>query len=214
MKKFLMITAAALVASPAAAQTSSTWQGQTYEDGFATYQITAPVNSFCKFGATGNQTVLGQNAQNGGSINNGVNPGGDAAFTFDIQNDNDNTVQRADARFDFARFVCNSPFTVTATTTNGGLLNSSQSTTDEDFLERVPYKVLYTNENNPGSGNYTTISGPGTVLLQNSSQATAGAANFSIQVDPIDKLVLQGTYSETILLTMAPTVGGSFSTED
>lgn len=204
MKKFVMLAAAAAAfsAAPASAQT---WQNQTYEDGFATYRLTASNASFCKFGSSGNATVNGPNSSAGGTINNGVNPGGDAAYVFDIQNDNDNTVQAADAAFDFARFVCNSPYTLSATSANGGL-QSTQTTSDDDFAQNIPvYLGARLDTAEYAAVDFTP--GNRSQRIGESTEARAGTARIFFGVRAMDKLVLQGTYQDTLTLTLAPNLG-------
>jgi hypothetical protein len=217
MKKFLMIAVAstALTATPVLAKTdnpkaaepaqsnssAATWTGQTYDDNLASYKLSATNATFCKFGNAGNS------AENGGDSSttfseghNGGYAGGDAAYVLDIQNDGDNTVRKASAKFKFARFVCNTPFAVNVSSSNGGL-KSANSTSDQDFVSLIAYKVDVTMDGVAGSEKSITTSNQ---ALLTSTEARAGAAEVRIEVPAQDKLVLQGAYNDVVLLTMTP----------
>lgn len=193
MKKiFLLASAAALLAAPAFAQT----QGATYADGIATYNLTAQVKTFCKFGSAGNNADV-----RGGSLGTVDAANGDANYVLNIQNENDNTINNVGGAFNFARAQCNTPFTVAATSTNGGLLNPA-STSDTAFTSKVNY--LYAmNFDGLASGTKAPAAGVATTIID-STEARAGTARFDFTVPDNDKLLLAGAYTDSILITLSP----------
>lgn len=193
MKKILLLASAiALVTSPALAQTA----GTAYADGIATYNLSASVSTFCKFGATGNSantptgTVTSVDAANG-----------DATYALNIQNANDNTVTAASAAFNFSAAQCNTPFQVLATSTNGGLLNSA-STSDAAFTSKVGYQYAV-NFDGLTSGNVAPTAGASVTIID-STEARAGSARFFVTVPQSSKLLLAGAYTDSILITLSP----------
>jgi hypothetical protein len=223
MKKFLMIAVAtSVLTAPAfaaaggngqgnqgngngnggpAGAAAATWQGQTYDDNLASYKLSATNATFCKFGNAGNSAASGGDSSTTFSeAHNSGYAGGDAAYVLDIQNDGDNTVRAASANFDFARFVCNTPFAVKASSSNGGL-KSANSTSDSDFVSLIAYNINVTMDGVEGSQKNISTSNQDVLT---STEARAGAAQVRIRVPAQDKLVLQGAYNDVVLLTMTP----------
>lgn len=198
MKKTLMLaTAIAMIAAPAFAQTS----GPTYSDAISTFPITATVQNFCRFGDTDNAPVTGTNViSTSGNANTG-----DQSFVVDIQDVTNNTVKQADGGFNYARFVCNTPFNVVATSTNGGL-KSSYPTAISGFLTTVPYQIRVGSNGNLGQY-FTVEAGPQTLVSNAAPEAGNGSFRFNIPAN--SGLLLQGTYSDSILLVMSPVTGSS-----
>lgn len=202
MKKLLMAAAAVatVASSPAMA---ATWQGKTYgQDAIGWYDLKAKVQTFCKFG-TKNNSILELNAT--------VTPGApgssaeaDATFGLDIQNPNDNTVQFATGTFLIDYAVCNTPFQMKVTSTNGAL-KSSASTSDPAFVENVPYGIVFQFDGKGGAASSADALGGETVDVVN--EARAGQATVSVGVLPQDKLLLQGTYSDRLVAELIPNVG-------
>lgn len=206
MKKFVLLaTAAALFTTPAMAQS---WEDRTYADGLAGYDINADVNVFCKFGNVGNNANANVGTVTSGASNGGIDiANGDATFDIDIQDDGDNTVQAASGAFNFGYAQCNTPFTVTGTSQNGGL-DSDESTSDPDFANTVPYSIAF-NFDGISSGNQSVTGQAGTpITLIDSNEARAGAARFFFSVADSDDLLLAGEYTDYVLITLAPATGG------
>lgn len=199
MKKTLMLaTAIAMIAAPAFAQTS----GPTYSDAISTFPITATVQNFCRFGDTDNAPVRGNNViTTSGNANTG-----DQNFVVDIQDVNNNTVKQADGGFNYARFVCNTPFNVVATSTNGGLKSSYTGGASNNFLRTVPYEIAVGSGTAPTSFQSVAL---GSNPLVTNAAPEAGQGFFRFNIPANSGLLLQGTYSDSILLVMSPATGSS-----
>jgi hypothetical protein len=200
MKKFLTIAFAstAILATPAFGQT---WQGQTYgQDAVGWYDISADVDTFCKFGTSNTGTGI-SNATVDTNAYSGAQEA-DGRFMFDIQDDDDNTVQGAQGRYDIANAVCNTEgFTMTVESQNGGL-QADQTTSDPAFVELLPYNVHFIFD---GIGTEVTVDGS-VQTVGTSPEARAGSAQVWVRVDPRDELVLEGTYADKLIATIQPNV--------
>ena len=201
MKKFLLAAAAASVLSATPAMAAD-WQGNTYgQDAIGVYDVSSTVSTFCKFGTSNGA---------GGTVNATVdtNSGNGAAeadgrFLLNIQNPNDDTVQTAYGEYHIGYAVCNTPFAMKLNSANGGLL-ASNTTTDTDFILNVPYQVNFVFDGN-GGGTYPINAGETTLTTVN--QATAGAADVTLGVYAQDKLLVEGTYSDTLVAGLYPIIG-------
>jgi hypothetical protein len=205
MKKLVLLaSAAALFATPALAQS---WEDRTYGDGLAGYDINADVVEFCKFGNVNNAGNANVGTVTGGASNGGIDiANGDATFDIDIQDDADNTVQTATGAFNFGYAQCNTAFTVTGTSQNGGLL-SSETTSDADFTNNVPYSIAFAFDG-IASGNRSVVGQAGVpISLINSNEARAGAARFAFRVEDSDRLLLAGEYTDYVRITLSPSTG-------
>lgn len=205
MKKLVLLaSAAALFATPAFAQS---WEDRTYADGVAGYDINAEVAVFCKFGNTGNVGNANVGTVTGGASNGGIDmANGDATFDIDIQDDGDNTVQAASGAFNFGYAQCNTPFTVSGTSQNGGLA-SDQTTSDPDFANFVPYSIAF-NFDGLTSGTRPVAGQAGApISLINSTEARAGSARFFFSVAESDRLLLAGDYTDYVRITLSPSTG-------
>ena len=200
MKKTLMMAAAAatMIAAPAFAQTA----GTQYSDGISTFDLNASVQNFCRFGSQGNT------ADNGTGVNSNGNGAatGDQAFNVDIQNTSDNTVKAANGGFNYAEFQCNTLFKVEAVSSSGGLAASYTGPADSAFLRTVPYQVSVGSNGND-TPFQTDVQGLQTLIPSN--QPVAGNGRFRFSVPANSGLLLQGTYTDTIVLTMSPVTGSS-----
>lgn len=201
MKKAILgaVFASTMLATPAFA---ADWQGRTYgQDAVGWYQLNANVDVFCRFG-TENRGSEGQNATVTTSAYGGQNEA-DGRFDLDIQNDSDNTVQEAEGRYFIDNAVCNTPFEVVAASDNGGL-RSENTTSDPAFIELVPYRVDF---NFDGINGNAVTAGTAEQTILTSSEARAGSGALRVRVPARDKLVLEGGYSDKLVLTMRPTLG-------
>lgn len=207
MKKLLLATAAvALIASPAAAQ--STWGNATYgNDGAAHWALNSTVDDFCKLGTSvsvraGNSTVTpGDNGRGGTSDN------GDGTITFNIQNPATNTIQASAAAMVYGQSQCNTTFNVTAESERDGLRNTAfGGNFDTAFTDQVRYNVTALfGEAQSGSGFQSALSGTAT-LLANQRPA---AGDFEIRVAVpanANRLLLAGQYTDFLKVTMTPVV--------
>jgi hypothetical protein len=202
-KMFLLATAVAMMAAPALAQTPGA--GTQYSDAISNFQINATVANFCRFGSAGNTANVGTNGVSVGPDSNGNGlTTGDQAFVVDIQKDSDNTVQAASGAFNYAQAQCNTPYTVTSTSQNSGLLSSYTGTADAAFVKTVPYQIAFS----AGS----TASGLQPVAATNTLIASgnpfASSARFFFSIPASGSLLLAGTYRDEVRLTMSPLTGG------
>jgi hypothetical protein len=203
MKKLIFAVAAAstMLATPALADTN--WQGKTYgQDAWGVYQVSSTVTSFCKFG-TDNSGGQGVNGSADTNYLNGAQEG-DGSFSLNIQNTSDDTVQAANATYNIAYAVCNSPFTMQLSSNNGGL-KASQTTSDGAFIENVPYNVKFAFDGNHANANSSDIVGFQTITAVD--EARAGPASVEVLVNPHDKLLLEGTYSDILQARLSPNLG-------
>lgn len=205
MKTFLMATAAlALIAAPAAAQD---WQGQTYgQDAAAWWLLNANVDDFCRLNAGGGVVSSAVNATftHGANGQGGTSQEADGTVNLDIQNNNDNTVQHSGLAVTYGKSQCNTPFTVYADSLNGGL-DAQNTTTDTDFTQLVNYQVdvVFDTFSSGGVMASTLVT---ETALGSHPQAQAGDFRIGIVVFAQDDLLLEGTYSDFLKITMKPTV--------
>ena len=205
-KMFLLATAIATMAAPAFAQTPGA--GTQYSDNTSTFQINAVVANFCRFGSAGNTASTGANVVSTGadSFGNGAVTG-DQAFVVDIQNDSDNTVQAASGGFNYAQAQCNTPYTVTSTSSNAGLLSSYTGTADAAFQKLVPYQISFNNTTQRAARNeLQNVASTNTLVA--SGAPFASSASFAFSIPASGSLLLAGTYRDEVRLTMSPLTGG------
>ncbi len=170
------------------------------QDAEGWYAIQATGQRFCRFGTNNS----GQNGANSVVTTDGFGGAAEAdgTFTFDIQDDNNNTLQAASGSYRINNVVCNTPFTVTARSDNGGL-QSTNTTNDSAFVELVKYTVTFQFENLTGSQTSQTTA----ATLFSSPEARAGQATLTVATQAnTTQLILQGAYSDKLTLTMTPTV--------
>jgi hypothetical protein len=199
MKKLIFAAlAASTVATPALAQD---WKGKNYgQDAWGIYEVTATVQSFCKFG-TANSGTGGLNGDVEMNFMGGANEA-DGRFVLNIQDNSDNTVQAARAQYNIGYAVCNSPFSMQLASDNGGL-KSDTSTSDTAFIDNVPYDVNFafdgftanrrSDQLNAGFSDITSV-----------TEARAGAAHVRVSVAAADRLLLEGTYRDRLQARLSP----------
>lgn len=197
MKKLMIaaLTATALMSTPAFAQT---------RDGIGQFALSAPIATFCEFGTVGNSFTQANSAGVSGDHSEGF-AGADGRVVFGLQNTANNTVNAAFARFVIPTVICNTAFSVSANSVNGGL-KTAQTTSDTDFTSLVNYNVDMKID---GIGNAPTQVAVGDQTLFTSPEARAGAGQITIDVPPSSKLLIEGTYLDTVTFTMTPSTGGS-----
>lgn len=201
MKKFLMIAvAAAAVSTPAMADT---YKGKTYgQDAIGWYDVTANVQSFCKFGTQNTAGTSVNGATTAGAP--GTTAEADGTFALNIQDPNDDTVRAASGRYDIAYAVCNSPFNMTLSSQNGGLKNNA-TTSDAEFTSLVRYGVNFEFD---AISTSTTQVPQGTLTVGSSTEARAGSAKITVNVLASDDLLIQGSYSDRLTASLVPNLGG------
>jgi hypothetical protein len=200
MKKLIIALAAtAALATPAYAQVN--YQTATYgQDAQGWYSVNANGQTFCRFGTSNH----GVNQTNGTVTTNGYGGANEAdgTFTLDIQDDAHDTVQYSSGAYALDNVVCNTPFTVTVQSDNGGL-KSAATTSDTAFAQLVPYSVNFSFDG-LGGGNYPATTSAQTVITSN--EARAGSAVLDIYTQASNLLVLQGAYTDRLVLTMTPSI--------
>ena len=202
MKKlmFAAIAASTLLSTPALA---ADWQDLTYgQDAWGIYQVNANVASFCKFG-TANTGGTGLNGSSDTSYLGGANEA-DGRFNLDIQDPNDDTVRDANAQYDIGYAVCNSPFDMQLSSQNGGL-QSDQTTSDNAFIENVPYQVKFAFDGQHANERSDNLSSSFTTITS-VPEARAGAAHVQVLVNARDKLLLEGAYTDVLQARLSPTI--------
>lgn len=204
MKKTLMLaTAVAMFAAPAFAQVGA---GTTYSDNQSTFQVNAPVSTFCKFGNVGNTaTVSGGGTTGNDSFGNGATTG-DQAFVVNIQNPADNTVQAASGSFTYAQAQCNTLYTVTTTSANSGLKTDYNGPTASAFATIVPYQISFHAVNQKGAVVPQNVASTNTLVASGTPFADSAFFDFSIPASGL--LLLAGTYRDEVRLTMSPLTSG------
>ena len=198
MKKVLLIAAAlSTMAAPAMAHN---WKGKTYADGIATYDIKGVVPTFCRFGSENNKAAGLVNATD--SDRTISLEEGDRTFNItNLASPSDNTVQAANGSFVFERAVCNTGYTISATSTNGGLKHTSIASTSAPFLTLVPYSYSM---DFGGVSQTASVASTSPQTLVDSGVAHAGPATFSFTLSAQDSLLLKGDYQDTVVITLAP----------
>lgn len=197
MKKILIAALAlSTLAAPAMAQT---WQGKAYADGVATYDINAKVDTFCKFGATGNHAAVTNGTDADRSISLAE---GDRSFNLNLQNPADNTVLEARAAFIFPNAVCNTPYEVTARSDNGGLKHTTVTTAETAFLTSIPYGFNFV-FGGTNLGHKQAAAGVAQSLVDGTA-AHAGQAEITFLVAAQDRLLLKGAYTDTVQVVLKP----------
>lgn len=199
MKKYILAAlAASVAATPAAAQ--NVWIGQTYgQDAIGLYDLNADVATFCKFGTRSSGQNLTNVVVTPGSPGSAAE--GDGTFTFSIQNPSDNTVQAAFGRYKIDNAVCNTNHDLVLQSTNGGL-RSSRTTSDNAFIQLVPYNVAILFD---GNGAQTTSSAAQSGnAVSTVREARAGAFEVGVEIPARDALLLQGRYSDRLVATIRP----------
>jgi len=201
MKKYLIAFAAtSMMAAPAFAAAPN-YQTATYgHDAVGLYAVNANGQTFCRFG-TSNTGHGNTNATVTTDGFGGANEA-DGTFTMDIQNDNNDTVQYSSGQYNLDNVVCNTPFHVTIQSTNGGL-KAAAHTSDTAFAQLVPYTVNFAFDGL--GGNNVPISTSSNTIIS-SNEARAGSAVLDIYTQASNMLVLQGGYSDTVTLSMTPSI--------
>lgn len=208
MKKLLLAAAGVVaIASPAAAEVSpaTNWGNQQYgNDAQAIWALNSNVAPFCKINAamptlsTSNATATpGDNGQGGSQVNS------DGTVLLNIQEPATNTIRNSSAFVTYANSQCNMPFRITANSKNGGLQNTTNTTTDAAFVSKVKYNVgVQFGAQNTGGAVAQGDFG----LNWTQQQATAGNFRFSVDVPPQNGLLLRGVYSDVLTVTMVPAI--------
>ncbi|WP_336976059.1 hypothetical protein [Brevundimonas nasdae] len=205
MKKLLIAAAGvALIASPAAAQS---WGNQSYgQDAVAVWGLNAPVNTFCRLNNNGGVQSGNQNSNFvAGSFGaGGTSAEADGTWTLNMQNPANNTIRLVEGAVTYSNSQCNTRFEIYADSQNGGLTNTTQTTTDSNFTNKVSYQIDV-KFGGGATSPLATVTAPGRQNLINTQQATAGDFRVGIRVpaNP-NTLLLQGIYRDQLTVTMRP----------
>jgi len=87
---------------------------------------------------------------------------------------------------------------------NGGL-KSDQTTSDNAFIENVPYKVKFAFDGNHANANSDDLSSAFQTIIS-VPEARAGGASVQVLVNAHDKLLLEGDYVDILWAQLTPTV--------
>lgn len=210
MKKLLIAAAGvALIASPAAAES---WGNQLYgQDAVAVWGLNAPVNTFCRLNSNGGAQSGNQNSNfvAGSFGSGGSSAEADGTWTLNMQNPTNNTIQLVEGAVTYSNSQCNTKFDIIASSQNGGLTNTDQTTTDTNFASKVSYQIDV-KFGGGATSPLATVTTAGAQNLISGQQATAGDFRVGIRVpaNP-NTLLLQGTYRDQLTVTMRPVLGGA-----
>jgi hypothetical protein len=212
MKKFLMLSAAALAlaVAPASADTygpfdTGTGPSGNLNGGAVTWSINGNAADYCVLGTiTAGNTAYDHNVSivTGGTGNNQT---GTVNITqFQGPNDNANAWH---AQVTLPNTVCNVVSVISAKSTNGGLAYTGTSTTtDPNFTTKEDYTVNVNYGSDGFNSNGGQVSGMTTTHnLWNAKQPSAG--NFVIDLygaADATKYLLSGNYTDSLVITMAP----------
>ena len=184
-------------------------------DGVANWYIYGSAASYCTFGKTGTSDQFGgtnvtintqsEGASGNASYNGHTSDG--SIFINQLQGPND----RANGWSAFLQLpnsICNSSYTVTAQSTNGGLLNNASYGGDAAFTPKLDYQVQvgFAGHTSTNVNASNLVGSPQTLV--NSTQANAG--NFTMTFTSVSDThyLLAGNYTDNVLITLAPNTGG------
>lgn len=208
--KTVLLSAAALatiVSAPAMAAPVNHSGG----DGVATYYISGSASDYCVLGqataagTSGGHNVTVDTTSANTSGYNGTTSDALIAIT-QFQNTNDHAASWR-AVLNLRHSVCNTAYTVTANSENGGLQYQGTQNGGDDFFKKTSYTV----EADFGgkSGNPKTaasLKNGGTLL--NSNRASSG--DFKLTFDGAadnSRYLLSGDYTDRVVVTMSPNTG-------
>jgi hypothetical protein len=221
MKKLLMLSAALLIAGPALAGsrdypgTYHPWPGPGYVAGdvasgptsngvgtSANYSISGTAADFCQLDtADASNRAVGTNV----TITTTANSASGSVTIDKFQGPNDFS-NAWFSHIDLSNSICNTNFSVTAQSTNGGLWNPTSANPGTQFtkLEDYSIKVAFGLNGQNGTTLASAAKASPATLISNGDPAKGdfyfefnGAANNSLAL-------LAGTYSDTVVITMTP----------
>ena len=217
MKKIIMLSAAA-AALAMAGQANAAKVGN---DGAAWYNITGTAGSYCVLGqssatAGGNKNVTINVAPGGfsrGSTADDGATGSDGLVTITAlqdphagsANNKADTAAAWRAVFNLRHSICNSPFTVNAQSTNGGL-KFGGSFTGTGFATSLPY-TLEATFGAGDSGQWQASNLTGNPALITSTMAAMG--DFKLTFDgkaDHSAFLLEGDYTDQVTVTIQPSI--------
>jgi hypothetical protein len=221
MKKILMLSAAlAIVASPVLAASrdySGTYVGAPTYSGYnpglkasgptsngvgttANYTLTGNAAVFCQLDtADASNRAVGTNVTI--TTSNGTSSGTVAIDQFQGPNDFANAWF---SHIDLTNSICNTNYSVTAKSLNGGLKNGTSANPGTQFTNKEDYSIKVAFGKNSGTTQASSATaGSGVTLIGNGDPAKGdfyfefnGAADNS-------KALLAGSYQDAVLITMA-----------
>ncbi|MDQ2878643.1 MAG: hypothetical protein M3R41_06170 [Pseudomonadota bacterium] len=210
--KTILLSAVALsmvAASPAFAAVNPD------RDGIGTYVITGSASNYCELGP-----VAGEGGQAAG-LNTTVDASSNGSYGFNtsdatihitqLQSDNNDHAKAWKASLNMRRSICNTAYTVTANSSNGGLQYQGQTTGGSNFATNLPYTVAVNFAGTHGTASSTDAHGNDYNLIS-SNNATAGdfKLTFSDTADNSHYL-LAGDYTDTVVVKLAANTGTATS---
>jgi hypothetical protein len=207
MKKLLMLAAVPSALAFAAPATAQNYNALNYgQDAIGIINLEANVASFCRFGTVNSAASRNNTGSTAETTNTSE---ADGRFVLNIQNPANNTIKDADAEYFYKDFTCNSAFTVSAVSANGGL-KSNNTTSDPAFTSLVRYNIDGGFDGIAAGARAIPAAGVPTTLVS-SNEARAGDGSIFVGVIKENKQLLQGAYNDTLTITMAPKAGGGSS---
>lgn len=212
MKRILLGVAAAALLGVAPAN------AQNYgNDAVAWIDLDASAVSFCALTATEEGTEVNADINNNGTTGAGY-VFSDARISFDLQtfdtddnNSANETVQSANriangrAVLRFPGSQCNSNFTITANSTNGGMLNDdwNPGEFDDNFTNLIGYNVRVTFDDSVDTSGDAAA---GEFLADGPYGPEFGLFRIAVRVDGDNKRMLVGDYEDFLVVSMVPQI--------
>jgi hypothetical protein len=205
MKIALMSAAAVavVIASPAMA-------AKIGNDAIGIYDISGTATDFCVLGSATDGNSNGDNVViDTGSTSAGTGAYSDAQITIQTLQNNDDHAKAWRAVFNLRHSVCNTPYTVKATSDNGGLKYQGQVQGGNDFYKKLHYTVAANfGSNHSGATDANDLKGAGGGTLLTSASASSGDFRLVFDGDAQrNKYLLSGDYTDRVVVTMAPASG-------
>lgn len=204
--KAIVLSAAAIAMVASAPALAAAKSG---DNGIGTYEITGTAASFCVLGP------VAANSVGGGTRNATIdyithNSAGYAGGTSDamvnitkLQDENDHA-DAWRAVINMHHSVCNSAYTVTASSANGGLQYQGQESGGADFVKKLDYTLQANFGGHTGTPKTATNMHNGARLLHSNQ---AGSGVFKLIFDGSadnSQYLLSGDYSDTVVVTLSP----------
>ncbi len=204
----LMLATGSAVAAPSVKASETPAGSGEYA---SNWDIRAAARDYCFFGSAN-----ARSAGTGANVTLNVLPGGmsdDGAVSGDASDGLINVEQFQgpgdrqiawSAHLTLPGSVCNTNFSVTVRSTNGGLHNSQGSSTAK-FTNRVDYRVAISFDGNSGAVNASSTREKATTVLNG---APSSEGDFNIDFTSVDtaQLLIAGQYRDEVYIVMRATV--------
>jgi hypothetical protein len=184
-------------------------------DGVGQWYISGSAASYCVIGKAGlgngdagqNVTINTTSTGVAGDTRNGNSSDGLITIT-QLQGPNDQANAWA-ANIVMPNSICNSPYTISVVSANRGL-TSSVTSANTAFATKLDYAVSVNFDGQTGSLGAAGL-GAGAAPLVTSTDASVGNFTLDLRGQASTQLLLAGTYTDNVLVTMSPNLGGAHS---